>query len=156
MGDFNHPDFCWEDHTARHMQSRRFLQSIDDNFLMQVLEEPMRRGALLDLVLMDKKGLVENVKVGGSLGSSDHEMVNFRILGGGSRAISRNKILDFRRANFGLFKELTWEESCGPGLSKAGGSKRAGLCLNVTSSMLRIGASLCTRNLAKEAGDPHG
>ena len=28
IGDFNHPDICWEDHTARHTQSRRFLQSI--------------------------------------------------------------------------------------------------------------------------------
>jgi len=97
---------CWEDHTARHMQSRRFLQSISDNFLMQVVEEPTRRGMLLDLVLTNKEGLVEIVKVGGSLGSSDHEMVNFRILHGGSRAISTIKTLDLRRANFGLFKEL--------------------------------------------------
>jgi len=34
MGDFNHPDICWEDHTAKHIQSRRLLHSIDDNFLM--------------------------------------------------------------------------------------------------------------------------
>jgi len=46
------------------------------------------------------------VKVGGRLGCSDHEMVEFRILHGGSRALSRIKTLDFRRANFGLFKEL--------------------------------------------------
>jgi len=65
----------------------------------------MRRGALLDLVLTNKEGLVEDVKVGGSLGSSDHEMVNFRILRGGSRATSRIKTLDIRRANFGLFKD---------------------------------------------------
>jgi len=106
MGDFNHPDISWEDHTARHMQSRRFLQSIDDNFLMQTVEESTRRGALLDLVLTNIERLVEDVKVGGSLGSSDHEMVKFRILCGGSRAISRIKTLDFRRANFSLFKEL--------------------------------------------------
>jgi len=31
-GDFNHPDICWKDHTARHTQSRRFLQSINDNY----------------------------------------------------------------------------------------------------------------------------
>jgi len=36
MGDVNHPDISWEDHTARQVQSSRFLQSIDDNFLMQV------------------------------------------------------------------------------------------------------------------------
>jgi len=54
LGDFNHPDISWEDHT----QSRRFLQSINGNFLMQVAEKPTRRGALLDLVLTNKEGLV--------------------------------------------------------------------------------------------------
>jgi len=34
------------------------------------------------------------------------EMVEFRILCGGSKAISRIKILDLRRADFALFKEL--------------------------------------------------
>jgi len=100
VGDFNHPDICWEDHTARHTQSRRFLQGINDNFLMQVVEEPTSRGILLDLVLTNREGLVEDVRVGGRLGCSDHEMVNFRILHGGSRAIIRIKTLDFRRANF--------------------------------------------------------
>jgi len=33
-------------------------------------------------------------------------MVEFRILRGGSRAISRIKTLDLRRANFGLFKDI--------------------------------------------------
>jgi len=67
---------------------------------------PTRKGALLDLVLTNKEGLVEHVKVGGRLGCSDHEMIEFRILSGGSRAISRIKTLDLRRAKFGLFKEL--------------------------------------------------
>jgi len=92
VGDFNHPDISWEDHTARQAQSWRFLQSIDDGFPMQVVEEPTRRGALLDLVLTNKEELVEDVKVGGRLGCSDHEMVEFRILRGGSRAKSRIKI----------------------------------------------------------------
>jgi len=55
---------------------------------------------------MNKEGLVEDVKVGGSLGCSGREMVEFRNLRGGSRVVSRIKTLDFRRANFGLFKEL--------------------------------------------------
>jgi len=41
-----------------------------------------------------------------SLSSIDHEMVQFRILRGGSRAISRIKTLDFRTAKFDLFKDL--------------------------------------------------
>jgi len=66
----------------------------------------LSEGTLLDLVLTNKEGLVEDVKVGGRLGCSDHEAVEFRILCVGSRAISRIKTLDFRRANSGLFKEL--------------------------------------------------
>ncbi|GAB0190586.1 mitochondrial enolase superfamily member 1 [Grus japonensis] len=66
----------------------------------------MRKGVLLDLVLTNKEGLVEDLKVGGSLGCSDHEMVEFRILCGRSRAVNRITTLDFRRANFGLFKDL--------------------------------------------------
>ena len=110
MGDFNHPDICWEDHTARHAQSRRLLQCIDDNFLTQVVQEPTRRGALLDLVLTNTEGLVRDVKVGGTLGCSDHEMMEFRIMGT-THKTTRSKIraLDFRRANFDLFKKLLGE-----------------------------------------------
>ncbi|PKU35650.1 glycerol kinase [Limosa lapponica baueri] len=54
LGNFNYPDICWKGNTARHTQSQRFLQSIDDNILTQVVEEPKRRGALLDLVLTKK------------------------------------------------------------------------------------------------------
>ncbi|GAB0175730.1 hypothetical protein GRJ2_000038200 [Grus japonensis] len=104
--DFNHPDICWKRNSARHAESRRFLQRTDDKFFTQVVEEPMRRGVLLDLVLTNKEGLVGDVKVGSSLGCSDHEMVEFRILRGRSRAISRITTLDFRRATFGLFKDL--------------------------------------------------
>jgi len=66
----------------------------------------MRRGMLLDLVLMNKEGLDEDLKVGGSLSCSDHEMVELRILHEGSRAISRIKPLTLERANYGLFKDL--------------------------------------------------
>jgi len=55
MEDFNHPDIICEDHTARQAQSKRFLQSIDYNFLMQVVEEPTRKGTLLDLVLTNRR-----------------------------------------------------------------------------------------------------
>ena len=54
MGDFNQPDICWKDHTASCKQSRSFLQSTDDNFLTEVVEEQTRRGVLLDLMLAEK------------------------------------------------------------------------------------------------------
>lgn len=61
---------------------------------------------LLDFVLNYKEGLVEDVKAEGSLGYNDHEVVEFRILCGRSKAIRRTAALDFRRANFDLFKDL--------------------------------------------------
>ena len=57
MGDFNHPIIFWRVNTAGHKQSRRSLECVD-NFLLQVIEEPMRRGAMLDLVLTSKEELV--------------------------------------------------------------------------------------------------
>jgi len=51
---------------------------------------------MLDLVLTNKEGLVGNVKVKGSLGDSDHEMVAFNILRAARRAHSKFTILDFR------------------------------------------------------------
>lgn len=66
----------------------------------------MRRGVLLDLVLTNQEGLVEDVKVGGTLGCSDHEIVELRILCGGSKAVSKIRTLNFQRAKFDLFKDL--------------------------------------------------
>ena len=38
MGNFNHPDICWRNGTAQHKESRRFLNCVEDNFLLQVVE----------------------------------------------------------------------------------------------------------------------
>ncbi|PKU44186.1 protein scribble hypothetical protein [Limosa lapponica baueri] len=58
----------------------------------------MRRAAMLDLTT--KEGLVGNVKLKGSLGCSDHEMVEFEILRAVKRAHSKLTTLDFRRATW--------------------------------------------------------
>lgn len=45
-----------------------------------MIEKPVRRYAMLGLILTSKKGLVVNVKLQGSLSCSDHERVEFKIL----------------------------------------------------------------------------
>ena len=79
--DFNLPDVNWEYHTINTSRFRRFLKHLDDNFLGQVLREPTRKGALLDLLLRNREGLVGNVVIGGRLGHSVHEAVEFKIFG---------------------------------------------------------------------------
>jgi len=113
MGDLNHPDICLQSNMARHTRSWQLLQCIDDNFLMQVVEELMWRGVLLDLVFPNKEELVGDVKAGGSLGCSDHEVVEVKILCGKIKAISRSATLDFSRANFDLFIDLPWRYPMG-------------------------------------------
>ena len=83
-----------------------YLQCIDDNYLIQMPEELMRRGVLFDLVLINKDGLVRHVKAGSILGCRDHEMVAFSIICGRRKAISRIANPNFRRANTDLFKNL--------------------------------------------------
>ncbi|GAB0184987.1 hypothetical protein GRJ2_000964000 [Grus japonensis] len=64
---------------------------------------------MLDLVLTNKEGSVGNVTLKGSLGCSDHEIVEFSILSAARRAHIKLTTLDFRRADFadfGLFRDL--------------------------------------------------
>lgn len=58
VGDFIYLDICWRSNTAKHEQSRRFLEGIDDNFLSQVVEDPTRNSVLPDLVIASREGLL--------------------------------------------------------------------------------------------------
>lgn len=83
--------------------------SIEDNFLFQVLDKPTREKAFLDLVLTDVDDLIKEVKIGGSLCCSDHALIQFVILRDVSLAKSKVRTFNFRRANFQLFKKLVDE-----------------------------------------------
>ncbi|KAK4820687.1 hypothetical protein QYF61_003607 [Mycteria americana] len=97
---------------AERKQSRRFLECVADIFLTQLVSEPTREGAPLDLLFTNREGLVSHVMVG-RLGQSDHKMIEFLIRGEAARGVSRTATLDFRRADFGLFRRLVdrvpWE-----------------------------------------------
>ncbi|KAK4823940.1 hypothetical protein QYF61_008326 [Mycteria americana] len=54
VGDFNLPDVCWKYNTAERKQSRRFLERVADNFLTQLVREPTREGAPLDLLFTNR------------------------------------------------------------------------------------------------------
>ena len=113
MEDFNFPDICWKYNTAQRKQSKRFLECVEDSLLTQLVQEPTRGGALLDLLFTNRDGLVGDVKVGDCLGQSNHEIVEFSILGDVGRMTSKTAILNFQRTDFDLFRMLvawvTWE-----------------------------------------------
>lgn len=82
------------------------MESIGGSFLTQVLEDPTRSGVLLNLILLNWKGLFGDMKVGSSLGCSGHEIVKFNIGWGGSRAASKITAIDVRRDYFSLFGDV--------------------------------------------------
>ena len=61
---------------------------------------------MLDLVLSSEEESIRDIKIGGSLGCSDHALVEFVILKNAGLAKSRARTLCFRRAKFQLLKEL--------------------------------------------------
>lgn len=83
-----------------------FLECVEDSFLTQLVQEPTRGGAPLDLLFTNREGLVGDVKDGDCLGQNDHEVVEFSILGDVGRVTSRTAVLNFRRVGFDLFRSL--------------------------------------------------
>ena len=104
MGDFNFPDICWKYNIAQKKQSRRFLECMEDNFLMQLVREPTSGRAPPDLLFTNRGGLVGDVEVRSCLGQSDHKMVEFAILG--EVRSGGYKTLDFWRVDFEMFSTM--------------------------------------------------
>jgi len=114
MGDFNFPDINREYHKADTNRSRKFLKHVEENFLVQLLMELTRKGALLNM-FVNRERLVGKVVINSCLGHSDHEVVEFQTVGDRRKTASKTSTLGMRKADFGLLKELvsevTWESA---------------------------------------------
>lgn len=75
------------------------------NFLTQLVGVPTMRDEWLDL-LFTSRGLVDDVVLGVLLGQRDHKMIEFSIPGVVREKVRKTSTLDFRRADFGLFRTL--------------------------------------------------
>ena len=77
------------------------------------MREPTRGMKILDLLFVNRECLVGDVRVGGRLGHSDQEMLDFSILVEPQRGVNRTATLDFWRADFTLFRTMVervpWE-----------------------------------------------
>ncbi|RMB93712.1 hypothetical protein DUI87_29942 [Hirundo rustica rustica] len=145
-GDFNLPDI-WELSTEEKRQSRKFLECMEDNFLLQLVSESTRERTILDLLFANRDGLVGDVVVGGQLGQSDHEITAFSIFGEIGRNINKTLTLDFWRADFGLFRRLIQRVNWEAALKNKGVQERKGeanLC-----SLLDEGGNLVTADKEK-------
>ena len=65
--------------TGKTWQEKRFVESAADMFLKQHVEFTTRKSNILDLVLADDGGMIQNVRRIGKLGTSDHDAVEFDV-----------------------------------------------------------------------------
>lgn len=116
MGDFNFPDIHWDPLCNTDHRSSVFVNCILDNFLSQMVHEPTRHAALLDLILTNEESLVDEVKVDENLGVSDHNIIRFNLNVLSEPRLQTNnvKVLDFRSGNFNNFRdmlnEIDWDK----------------------------------------------
>ncbi|PKU42375.1 hypothetical protein llap_7322 [Limosa lapponica baueri] len=84
---------------------------MEDNFLSQVIDSPTRGDEILDLLVTNAIKLIGDIKIGGSLGCSDHALLEFAVLSDMGQEKNKVRTLNSRKANF--FKELVsrtpWE-----------------------------------------------
>ncbi|XP_073519598.1 uncharacterized protein [Phyllobates terribilis] len=105
MGDFNYPDIDWETESCRSQKGNRFLSIIKDNYLSQLVQEPTRGTALLDLILTNRPDRITEVQVGGHLGNSDHNIIQFHMCFSRVPSKGVTKTLNFRRAKFDQLRD---------------------------------------------------
>ncbi|CAM4590454.1 unnamed protein product [Lepidochelys kempii] len=114
MGDLNFPDIDWRTSANNNNRAQIFLDAIADGFLHQVVAEPTRGDAILDLVLVISEDLIEEMIVGDNLGSSHHELIQFKLNGRINKNKSATRVFDFKRADFQklrkLVREVDWTE----------------------------------------------
>jgi len=155
LGDFNHPDVCRKSSTVSCRQSRRFLECIEDNFLSQVIDTPAWGDAILDLMLTSESELISDVKTGGSLGCSEHALVELTVLRDMGNARSIVRTLNSRKANFQLFKELVsrtpWEV-----VLRDRGAEQRGQTLRMLSIECKSIQSPGVRSQVRKARYRHG
>jgi len=69
------------------------------------MDSPTRGDVILDLLVTSARDLIGDVKIGGSLGCSDHALVELAVLRDLAQEKSKLRTLNSRKANFQIFTE---------------------------------------------------
>ena len=72
LGDFNLRDISWSTMEGRNDISRKFIETIEDNLLTQLVDESTRGENLIDLVITGNTEIIDEVRVELPFSTSDH------------------------------------------------------------------------------------
>jgi hypothetical protein len=80
VGDFNFPELDWSSLDNVDV-AHPFVENLGNNFLVQHVDKPTRGNNYLDLVLSSDETMINNLDVGETFETSDHQIVRFNLLG---------------------------------------------------------------------------
>lgn len=89
MGEFNYSHIDWVDHISGQDAETKFLNTINDCFLDQLVLDPTKRGAVPDLDLRSVQGLGQTAAV--PLCNSDSNVTRFDIHAGEGKRTKTKK-----------------------------------------------------------------
>lgn len=77
------------------MESRKLLESTENNFLVQVLDRTARNKVLMDQLLTSAEDIIKELENGSSRGCHDYSLTEFVMLSNMGLANSRLRTLKF-------------------------------------------------------------
>jgi len=114
MGDFNHGDIDWENMQAEKLNSRQFMNKMQDLFLTQHVEQPTRDDRILDLVLSSEQDMIEELQVSNPVANSDHCVIQWQIRTNTKAQVEARNRLNFHKGRYDKIcaelQELDWEQ----------------------------------------------
>ena len=108
LGDFNHPEINWKTQSCaspRSHPANLFLESVRDSFLTQHVFEPTHyRGSqtanILDLLLTNEAGMVEDLTYHSPLGKSHHSVLQFTLKCYYNAKLSSRETYQYEKGNY--------------------------------------------------------
>ncbi|XP_059806825.1 uncharacterized protein LOC132381440 [Hypanus sabinus] len=95
----------WENQNGTGPREREFVECLRDGFLEQLVLEPTREKAILDLVLCNELDLIRDLEVKEPLGDSDHNMICFNLQFEKEKGKSDVSVLQLNKGNYGAMRE---------------------------------------------------
>ena len=131
LGDFNFSEIKW-DRPETISDEHPFIKCINDNFMIQLVDEPTSGENFLDLLLSGDDTLVENLTVDEPFESSDHHIVRFNLISKKLNGKTDDTYFNYFKANYGemtaLIKNRNWGSTLNSGnVEKDWGSIKAEL-----------------------------
>ena len=88
VGDFNYPEINWVSWTSSIVSqhsSKDLIDTLQDNFLFQLVDKPTRyregqKPSLLDLIITNEENFINDIEYCSPLGKSDHLVLQFDMI----------------------------------------------------------------------------